>query len=372
MNRLICLLALLCSAAVSARVSLPEVPRSRPLLDIVDVQGVRENLLVGYGLVVGLSGSGDRSQVQFTSQSMTNMLKQFGVQLSEGTDPKLKNVAAVSVQARLPAFGGRGQKVDITVSSIGDAKSLRGGTLLLTPLRGVDGEVYAIAQGNLVVGGLSAAGQSGSSVTVNVPTSGIIPEGGIIEREIPSTFADKPQVVLNLLSPNFRTARNVERAINQRLGRVAEATSPGTVVVRAPQDPGQRVAFLALFEDIDVDMGRERPKVVFNSRTGTVVIGQDVKVTRAAVSHGSLTVSITESPNVSQPNAMSNGQTTTTPNTSIQVNHPQQNMFIWPEGTSLQVIVKAINSLGANPDDLMAILQALHEAGALDADLMVI
>lgn len=243
---------------------------------------------------------------------------------------------------------------------------------MLTPLRGVDGEVYAIAQGNLVVGGLKAQGQSGSSVTVNVPTSGIIPSGAVIEREVPSTFTAKPEVVLNLQEPNFRTARNVERAINQHLGHVAQATSPGAVVVRAPQDPEQRVSFMALLDDIDVDMGRERPKVVFNSRTGTVVIGQDVKVTRAAVSHGSLTVSITESQKVSQPNALSNGQTVTTPNTSIQVNHPQQNMFIWPEGTSLQVIVNAINSLGANPDDLMAILQALHEAGSLDADLVVI
>ena len=359
-------------APVHAKVTLPQSVRSRPLLDIVDVQGVRDNLLVGYGLVVGLSGSGDRNQVEFTSQSMTNMLKQFGVQLPDDLDPKLKNVAAVSVQARLPAFAGRGQQLDITISSIGDAKSLRGGALLLTPLRGIDGEVYAVAQGNVVVGGLKAEGESGSSVTVNVPTSGIIPGGGIVEREIPMTFGEKPEVVLNLLSPNFRTASNVARAINRQMGPVARAVSAGRILVRAPQDESQRTSFLALLQDIDVDMGRERPRVVFNSRTGTVVIGQDVKVSKAAVSHVNLTVSITESQNVSQPNALSQGQTTTTPNSSIQVNHPQQNMFIWPEGTSLEVIVKAINSLGANPDDLMAILQALHEAGALDAELMVI
>lgn len=372
MKPIICMLACLLAGPALGKVTLPTEPKVRPLLDIVDVQGIRDNMLVGYGLVVGLSGSGDRSQVEFTGQSMTNMLKQFGVQLSDDTDPKLKNVAAVSVQARLPAFGSRGQKVDVTVSSIGDAKSLRGGTLLLTPLRGVDGEVYAIAQGNLVVGGLNAEGQSGSSVTVNVPTSGIIADGAIIEKEVPSSFADKPQVVLSLIHPNFRTARNAVRAINQQLGPVATASSPGTITLRAPSDPNQRISFLALLEDVQVDMGRERPKVVFNSRTGTVVIGQDVKVTRAAVSHGNLTVSISESQNVSQPNALSNGQTTTTPNSSVQVDHKQPTMFIWPEGTSLQVIVKAINSLGATPDDLMAILQALHEAGALDADLVVI
>ncbi len=361
-------LALLPALALAAA----QPTKSRPLLDLVDIQGVRENLLVGYGLVVGLSGSGDRSQVEFTSQSMTNMLKQFGVQLDEGTDPKLKNVAAVSVQARLSAYAGRGQALDVTVSSIGDAKSLRGGTLLLTPLRGVDGEVYAIAQGNLVVGGLNAQGQSGSSVTVNVPTAGIIPGGAIVEREVPGSFTDKAKVQLNLLTPNIRTARNVERAINQRLGPVAKAASPGSVVLTAPQDASQRIAFLSLLEDIQVDLGHERPKVVFNSRTGTVVIGKEVKVTRAAVTHGSLTVSITENQQVSQPGAFSNGQTVTTPNSGIQVDQPQKNMFIWPEGTSLEVIVKAINSLGATPDDLMAILQALHEAGALDADLVVI
>ena len=223
-----------------------------------------------------------------------------------------------------------------------------------------------------MVGGLNAQGQSGSSVTVNVPTSGIIPGGAIVEREVPGSFTDKAKVQLNLLTPNIRTARNVERAINQRLGPVAKAMSPGSVVLTAPQDASKRIAFLSLLEDIQVDQGHARPKVVFNSRTGTVVIGQEVKVTRAAVTHGSLTVSITESQQVSQPGPLSNGQTVTTPNSGIQVDQPQKNMFIWPEGTSLEVIVKAINSLGATPDDLMAILQALHEAGALDADLVVI
>lgn len=346
--------------------------RSRPLLDIADVQGIRENQLVGYGLVVGLSGSGDRSQVKFTGQSMANMLKQFGVQLPENLDPKLKNVAAVSVQATIPGLAGKGQTIDVTVTSIGDAKSLRGGSLLLTPLRGIDGEVYAVAQGNLVVGGIKAEGQSGSSVTVNVPTAGIIPNGGIVEREVPTTFNDKSDVVLNLKEPNFKTARNVERAINNRLGDVARAVSPGKVTMRAPKDPSQRIAFMALLEDVQVDMGRERPKVVFNSRTGTVVLGQDVKVHKAAVSHGNLTVTITEQKNVSQPNAFASGQTTVTPQSNVNVAREANNMFVWPEGTSLEVIVRAINSLGATPDDVMAILQALNEADALEGELIVI
>lgn len=346
--------------------------RSRALLDIADVQGIRDNQLVGYGLVVGLSGSGDRSQVKFTGQSMANMLKQFGVQLPDNIDPKLKNVAAVSVQATIPALSGKGQTIDVTVTSIGDAKSLRGGSLLLTPLRGIDGEVYAVAQGNLVVGGIKAEGQSGTSVTVNVPTAGIIPNGGIVEREIPSTFTDKSDVVLNLKEPNFKTARNVERAINNRLGTVAKAVSPARITMRAPKDPSQRVAFMALLEDIQVDTGRERPKVVFNSRTGTVVLGQDVRVRKAAVSHGNLTVTITEQKNVSQPNAFANGQTTVTPQSNVNVARDTNNMFVWPEGTSLEVIVRAINSLGATPDDVMSILQALNEADALEGELVVI
>ena len=349
-----------------------EAAQRRALLDIADVQGLRDNQLVGYGLVVGLSGTGDRSQVKFTGQSMANMLKQFGVQLPDDIDPKLKNVAAVSVQATIPALAGKGQTLDVTVTSIGDAKSLRGGSLLLTPLRGIDGEVYAVAQGNLVVGGVKAEGQSGFSVTINVPTAGIIPNGAIVEREIASATSNQDEVILNIKQPNFRTARNVERAINRQLGTVAKAVSAGRVTLRAPKDPSQRIAFMALLEDIDVDLGRERPKVVFNSRTGTVVLGQDVKVRKAAVSHGNLTVTITESKSVSQPNAFAGGQTTVTPNSSVNVQRERNNMFVWPEGTSLEVIVRAINSLGATPDDIMAILQALNEADALEGELVVI
>lgn len=345
----------------------------RALMDIVDVQGIRENQLVGYGLVVGLSGTGDRTQVRFTSQSMTNMLKQFGVQLPGNVDPRLKNVAAVSIVATLPALAGKGQSIDVTVSSIGDAKSLRGGTLLLTPLKGIDGQVYAVAQGNLVVGGVKAEGNSGSSVTINVPTSGIIPNGGIIEQEIPSSFIARPEVVLNLKRPNFRTARNIELAVNDVFGPdVAQAIGKNRVTLAAPVDARQRVTFMSMLEDLKVETGRINPRVVFNSRTGTVVMGADVKVTEAAVSHGNLTVTITERSNVSQPNAFGAGNTAVTPESDITVNREANNMYIWPAGTSLQEIVNAVNSLGAAPADLMSILQALHQAGSLQAELVVI
>lgn len=346
---------------------------SRPLMDIVDVQGIRDNQLVGYGLVVGLSNSGDKAQVKFTVQSMTNMLKQFGVQLPDDIDPKLKNVAAVSVQATLNSVTSRGQKLDVTVSSIGDAKSLRGGTLLMTPLRGVDGNVYAIAQGNLTVGGLKADSQSGSSVTVNIPTAGIIPDGATVEKEIPNA-SDDGSIAFNLREPNFRTAHNVESALNYRFGRsTAQAVSPGKVIMRAPKDPSMRVALLSTLQDVYVEEGRERPKVIFNSRTGTVVMGQDVRISKAAVSHGSLTVSVQETPQVSQPGPLSNGQTAVTPQSNISIDQKKgNNMFVWPAGTSLDVIVRAVNALGASPDDIMSILEALHEAGALDADLVVI
>ncbi|MGL5949298.1 MAG: lateral flagellar basal body P-ring FlgIL [Aeromonas sp.] len=358
--------------AQSQALAAPATPNKRMLLDIADVQGLRPNQLVGYGLVVGLSGTGDKGQVKFTGQSMANMLKQFGVQLPEDMDPKLKNVAAVSVQAMLPAMAGKGQTLDVTVTSIGDAKSLRGGSLLLTPLRGIDGEVYAIAQGNLIVGGVKAEGQSGSSVTINIPTAGIIPSGATIEREVATSFGKKPEVVLNLRRANFKTARNVERAINGQLGPVARAINAGRIEVLAPEDDSKRTAFMALLSEVEVEMGGTRARVVFNSRTGTVVMGQGVRVRRAAVTHGSLTVTIGETKNVSQPNAFSGGQTTTTPSSEIQVDRERNSMFLWPEGTSLDKIVAAVNSIGATPDDIMAILQALDEAGALEGELVVI
>ena len=346
---------------------------AQPLGSLVDIQGVRGNQLVGYSLVVGLDGSGDKNQVKFTGQSMANMLRQFGVQLPEKIDPKVKNVAAVAISATLPPGYARGQSIDITVSSIGDAKSLRGGTLLLTQLRGADGEVYALAQGNVIVGGIKAEGDSGSSVTVNTPTVGRIPNGGSIEREIPSDFQSNSQVVLNLKRPSFKSANNVALALNRAFGaNTAVAQSATNVMVNAPQDPGARVSFMSLLEDVQHNAGKQPPRVVFNARTGTVVIGEGVMVHSAAVSHGNLTVSIREKKNVSQPNALSSGKTVTTPDSDIEVTKGRNQMVMVPSGTQLRSIVNTINSLGASPDDIMAILQALHEAGALDAELVVI
>lgn len=346
---------------------------SRMLLDITDVQGLRKNQLVGYGLVVGLDGSGDKRQVLFTNQSMVNMLQQFGVQLGERAKPNLKNVAAVIVTADLLPQAGKGQMFNVTISSIGDAKSLRGGTLLLTPLKGIDGQVYATAQGNVVVSGMKATGNSGSSVTVNTPTAGLIPNGGIVEREISSDFLEQKNIILNLKNPNFKTARNIELAINAIFGPdVAAAKGQHRVHVSAPLNTRQRVTFMSMLEEISIETGRVRPRIVFNSRTGTVVMGADIKVKQSAVSHGNLTITISERSNVSQPNAFAQGRTAITPESDIYVEQANNSMFVWPEGTSLAVIVKAVNSLGASSDDLMAILQALNEAGALEAELVVI
>lgn len=347
---------------------------AQSLGSLVDIEGVRGNQLVGYSLVVGLDGTGDKNQVKFTGQSMANMLRQFGVQLPAKIDPKVKNVAAVAVSATLPSMYGRGQSIDVTVSSIGDAKSLRGGTLLLTQLRGADGEVYALAQGNVVVGGVKAEGNSGSSVTVNTATVGRIPNGASIERQAISDFQTNNQVILNLKQPSFKSANNVAVALNRRFGaNTATAQSATNVVVNAPQDPGARVAFMSMLEEVQINAGKPTPRIVFNARTGTVVIGDGVAVRAAAISHGNLTVSIREDYKVSQPNALTGGETAVTPQSDIDVNKEGNNkMMIVPAGTRLRSIVNTINSLGASPDDVMAILQALHEAGALDAELIVI
>ncbi|MGS0691986.1 flagellar basal body P-ring protein FlgI [Shewanella sp. 0m-4] len=349
----------------------------RYLMDIVDVQGIRDNQLVGYGLVVGLDGTGDRTQVRFTSQSIVNMLKQFGVQIDDKTDPKLKNVAAVAVHATVPPLASPGQTLDITVSSLGDAKSLRGGTLLMTPMRAVDGEVYAVAQGNLVVGGVSAQGRNGSSITINVPTVGNIPNGALLEAAMHSSFNENEHIVLNLIDPSFKTARNIERAVNELFGPdVAEADSSAKVIVRAPSSNRQRVTFMSMLEELQIEQGRKSPRVVFNSRTGTVVMGGDVVVRKAAVSHGNLTVTIVEQEFVSQPNGaylgQAQGETVVTNDSKVNIDEGNSHMFVWPEGTALNDIVRAVNSLGASPMDLMAILQALNEAGALEAELVVI
>lgn len=344
-----------------------------PLLDLVDVEGIRGNQLIGYGLVVGLDGTGDKNQVKFTSQSVANMIKQFGINLPANVDPKLKNVAAVTVTATVPPSYSPGQTVDITVASLGDAKSLRGGQLLMTPLRGVDGETYALAQGNLVIGGLNATGQSGSSVAINSANGGRVPNGATIERMIPSDFSSRPDIMLNLRQPSFQTAAKIVTALGRVFGPgVANALDGTKISLRAPAAGNQRTSFMALLETVEVEEGRERPKVVFNSRTGTVVVGQGVRVKAAAVAHGTLTVTISENPQVSQPNAFSQGQTAVTPQSDVAVTQDKNGMFKWPEGASLESIINTVNSLGATPDDVMSILQALEQAGALNAELIVI
>ena len=342
------------------------------LRNLVSIEGVRDNPLVGYGLVVGLNGSGDTTQVKFSSQSVVNMLKQFGVKLPDGAESKSKNVATVMVSAVFPPGYRRGQSIDVTVSSLGDAKSLRGGTLLLTPLRAADNETYALAQGNLVVGGLNASGKSGSSVTVNTPTTGRIPNGANIEREIGTDFSTRPTIMLSLRHPNFQTATNIVEVVNRRFGPVASTSDATSVEVIAPENPTQRVAFMAKLEALSIDIGADSPKVVFNSRTGTVVIADGLRVRAAAVTHGSLKVVISESSNVSQPAPLGRGQTTVTPQSKVSVDQGSGQMFKWPAGAKLQSIIDVINSLGASPDDIMAILQALDQAGAIEGELVVI
>lgn len=359
-------LALLVAAALPA-------DAAQVLRNLVSIEGVRQNQLIGYGLVVGLNGSGDSSQAKYSGQSVSNMLKQFGVKLPEKVDAKSKNTATVIVSASFPPGYRKGQTIDITVSSLGDAKSLRGGTLLLTPLRAADGEAYALAQGNVAISGLTAQGNSGSSVTVNTPTSGRIPNGATIEREIETDFDTRPTVRLNLKRPNFQTATNIVEAINRKYGEIASTRDATSVDVSAPAVPTQRVAFVAALEQLNIDVGKEQPKVIFNSRTGTVVISEGVKVRPAAVSHGSLKVVISESSAVSQPAPFSRGGTTTvTPKSSVAVDQGAARMFKWPAGATLQAIVDAVNATGATPDDIMAILQALDQAGAIEGELIVI
>ncbi|MBY0237937.1 MAG: flagellar basal body P-ring protein FlgI [Burkholderiaceae bacterium] len=363
-------LAIVATAALSA--ALP-VHAAQTLRNLITVEGVRDNPLVGYGMVVGLAGSGDTTQVKFASQSVINMLKQFGVKMPDGTDAKSKNVAAVMVSAVFPPGYRRGQAIDITVSSLGDAKSLRGGTLLLTPLKAADNEVYALAQGNVVVGGFAAGGKSGSSVTVNTPTAGRIPNGAMIEREIATDFATRPSVRLSLRHPHFQTATNIVESINRQFGQIATTADGSSIEVAAPDNPTQRVAFMAKLQALPIDVGDETPRVVFNSRTGTVVIAEGLRVRPAAVTHGSLKVTIEESTKVSQPNALSQGGTTqASAQSQVSVDQNAAQTFKWPGGARLQTIIDTINSLGATPDDIMAILQALDQAGAIEGELVVI
>jgi flagellar P-ring protein precursor FlgI len=352
----------------------PSAGHAERIKDLATVAGVRGNQLIGYGLVVGLDGTGDQtSQTPFTIQAVKSMLAQLGVLVPDNVNPQLRNVAAVTVQASLPPFSKPGQTIDITVSSIGNAQSLRGGSLLMAPLRGADGQIYAMAQGNLIVGGFGVQGDDGSKVTVNVPSTGRIPNGATVERIVPSTLGTADSLVLNLNTPDFTTAARLMEAVNASLGAgVAETIDPISVRVRAPQDEGQRVAYISHIENLEVAPAHAAAKVIVNSRTGTVVIGANVRVTPAAVAHGSLVVRITETALVSQPNPLSGGQTAVVPQSNIDVDQGSNRMFVFEPGTSLNQIVEAVNQVGAAPGDLVAILEALREAGALHAQLIVI
>ena len=367
MNRM---LATMASVLVLATTTV----QAERIKDIASVQGVRINQLVGYGLVVGLNGTGDQStQTPYTVQSLESMLARLGVTVAPGSNPQPKNVAAVSINADLPAFAKPGQTIDVTVSSIGNASSLRGGTLLLTPLKGADGNVYAMAQGNLLVGGLGVQGQDGSKITINIPSAGRIPGGATVERTVSNGFHDGNVVVLNLNTPDFTTAQHMAEAINQALGADTAAPLDATSIrVRAPLDPSQKVGFVSTLENLEVAPGDAAARVIINSRTGTVVIGSRVRVLPAAVSHGNLTVTISESPQVSQPNGLSQGQTAIVPRSNVKVEQEKNRMFLFNPGTSLDDLVRAVNQVGAAPGDLVAILEALKEAGALRAELIVI
>jgi len=367
---------ILTCATCALAVMLPAQVRAERIKDMSSVAGVRTNQLVGYGLVVGLDGTGDQTtQTPFTVQSIINMLAKFGVTIPPNVNPQLKNVAAVTVTAELPAFSKTGQTLDVTVASIGNASSLRGGALLMTPLRGADGEVYAIAQGSVVVSGFGISGKDGSRVSVNVPSGGRVPNGATVEREVATRFVNDGFVTLNLNTPDFTTAARLTAAVDKTLGPgSAHAIDAVTVRVQGPSNPGDRVAFIGALQDIEVEPGEAPARVIINSRTGTVVIGSHVRVTPAAVAHGSLSVTITERADVSQPRPFSSGGTTvTTPRSEITVTPSgDARMFLFNAGVDLEEIVRAVNQVGAAPGDLVAILEALQQAGALRAQLIVI
>jgi flagellar P-ring protein precursor FlgI len=339
--------------------------------DITSIQGVRTNQLVGYGLVVGLDGSGDKTA--FTVQSLKSMLQQYGISLPANVNPQVKNIAAVAIHASLPAFAKIGQTIDITVSSLGSAKSLRGGSLLMSPLKGADGNIYAMAQGSLIVGGLGVEGADGSSVTINIPSVGRIPNGASIEREVANPFASGDHIVLNLKRSDFTTAKRLADTINNVLGpNNAFAKDSVTVAINAPLDVSQRVGFVSFIENLEFQPGEAAARVIINSRTGTVVIGNHVKVYSAAVSHGSLTVTITNSQEVIQPEPFTDGVTVKKIQSDIVVDEGDNRMFRFPQGVTLSEIVRAVNQVGASPGDLVAILESLKQVGALSAELIVI
>ncbi|MDC3393027.1 flagellar basal body P-ring protein FlgI [Luminiphilus sp.] len=354
----------------------PSPAKAERIKDIAMVEGARSNQLVGFGLVVGLDGTGDQvTQTPFTIQAARSMLQQFGVNLPQGVNPQTKNMASVIVTAELPAFGKPGQKLDVTVSSLGNAGSLRGGELLLTSLKGGNGQVYAVAQGSLVVSGFGAEGGDGSRIQVNTKSAGRIPNGAIIEREVASSLTDGTDKVRFLLhEADFSTARNAAFAINSIFGPgTAKALDGVSVEVVAPTDPSAKVAYLAELENVDVARAAPAAKVIINSRSGTIVFGSQVTVGPAAVAHGNLTVTVDESLLVSQPGPFARvGQTAVVPDTDITIEEEEVRMFAFEGGVDLSEIVTAVNRVGAAPGDLVAILEALQKAGAISAQLIVI
>jgi flagellar P-ring protein precursor FlgI len=340
--------------------------------DLGGFQGIRTNQLTGYGIVVGLPGTGD-DNLEYTIQSMKAVASRFGLQLPANVTPGLKNAAVVMITADLPPFAKPGQKLDITVASMGKAKSLRGGALIMTPLLGADNQIYAMAQGNLAVGGLGAEGKDGSTIVVNIPSAGRIPEGATVERAVATGFESTPTLTFNLARADFTTAQNVAGAINSRLGAgTAQATDAVSVAVRAPVGGDIRATLMSEIENLDVVSAEPSAKVIVNARTGTVVINSAVRVGTAAVTHGKLTVRIDETEKVSQPLPFSQGQTAKQQKSAVAVDEEKHPMFLLEPGPKLSDVVKAVNAIGASPADLVAILEALKEAGALKAELIVL
>lgn len=340
--------------------------------DLASVEGVRSNQLIGYGLVVGLPGTGEKNNA-FTEQTFRTMLNNFGIKVPDNIKPKIKDVAPVAIHADLPPFSKPGQTIDVTVSAIGEAKSLRGGTLLQTFLKGLDGRVYAVAQGSLVVGGLGAEGADGSKVVVNTPTVGRIANGATVEREVPNSFSQGDTITFNLNRPDFTTARRLADVVNDSVGpNTAQAMDATSIKVFAPRDPAQRVSYLSTIENLEVDPASESAKIIVNSRTGTIVIGSEVKLRPAAISHGGLTVTIAENQQVSQPNPLAGGQTAVTNNSTINVQQDPGRMFKLDTGATLDDLVRAVNQVGVAPGDLMAILEALQQAGAIQGQLVIL
>jgi flagellar P-ring protein precursor FlgI len=363
------------AALTAATVGLlwPRPAQAVRLKEIAAIQGVRSNQLMGYGLIVGLDGTGDQTtQTPFTAQSVNAMLQQMGITMPAGASMQLKNVAAVLVTATLPPFAQPGQAMDVNVSSMGNAKSLRGGTLIATPLKGADGQIYAIAQGNMVVGGAGAAA-GGAKVQINHLSAGRIPNGATVERSVPTPWLQGSVIQYDLQADDFNTAREVADAINKAKGSgTAEALNGRTVAVRLPAPAGERVAFMADLENLNIVPASPAARIVINARTGSIVLNQNVTIGPCAVAHGNLTVTISSTPVISQPNPLSQGQTVATEKTDIKINQDPGSLIQMPAGTKLTEVVKALNTLGANPQDLVAILQAMKTAGALQAELEII